>query len=223
MIAGGADAFYTDAQRAMQRDQGREALADTVFAAIVADALDEMHAGFIESRDFFFLATVDGTGMPTTSHKGGPVGVARVDGPRALSFPSYDGNGMYKSMGNVIDTGKVGLLFIDLETPNRIRVQGTASVSKDPDLVGRWPGAKMAVTVAVEQVFLNCARYIHKHVRVSDSPYVPAEDGTQPYPAWKRIDLVQPALSDEERARAQANGGTIDFDGYAKRLMDGES
>ena len=223
MSVGGADAFYTDAQRAIQRDQGREALADTVFAAIVADALDEMHTAFIESRDFFFLATVDGTGMPTTSYKGGSVGVVRVDGPKTMSFPSYDGNGMYKSMGNVADTGKVGLLFIDLETPNRIRVQGSASVSKDPDLVGRWPGAKMAVTVAVEQVFLNCARYIHKHVRVSDSPYVPAADGAQPHPAWKRIDMVQPALSVEERALTEASGGTIDFGGYAERLMKGES
>ena len=217
------DRFYTDAQRAMQRAEGREPLADTVFAAIVGDELEDMHKGFIKSRDFFFLSTVDATGMPTVSYKGGPQGVGRVDGPKAVSFPAYDGNGMYKSMGNVTDTGKVGLLFIDFETPNRVRVQGTASVSRDPDLVGRWPGAKMAVTVAVEQVFLNCARYIHKHARVEASPYVPDGEGAQPHPAWKRIDAVQPALSDEERARTDAEGGTIDFDGYADRLMRGVS
>ena len=217
------DAFYTDAQRAMQRAEGREKLADTVFAAIVSDELDDKHRAFIESRDFFFLASVDASGMPTTSYKGGPVGVVRVDGPKALSFPAYDGNGMYKSLGNVAETGKVGLLFIDFETPNRVRVQGDARVSRDADMLGRWPGAKMAVVVDVKQVFLNCARYIHNHTRVTASPYVPAADGAQPHPSWKRIDMVQPALSDEERARTAAEGGTIDFDGYADRLNRGVS
>jgi len=217
------DQFYTDAQRALQRDQGRVALADTVFAAIVSDALDEMHTGFIESRDFFFLSTVDGTGMPTVSYKGGPPGVVRVDGPNILHFPSYDGNGMYKSMGNVSETGKVGLLFIDFETPNRVRVQGTATVCDDAALIAHWPGAKLAVTVTVEQVFLNCARYIHKHTRREASPYVPDAEGHQPHPSWKRIDAVQPALDDAERAKTQEEGGTIDFDGYARKLMEGRS
>ena len=141
------DAFYTEAQRAMQRAEGREKLADTVFAAIVSDELDDKHRAFIESRDFFFLASVDASGMPTTSYKGGPVGVVRVDGPKALSFPAYDGNGMYKSLGNVAETGKVGLLFIDFETPNRVRVQGDARISRDADMLGRWPGAKMALAL----------------------------------------------------------------------------
>lgn len=217
------DQFYTDAQRAMQRDQGREALADTVFTAIVSDEMDAAARAFIESRDFFFLGSVDGGGMPTVSYKGGPVGVVRTEGPKRLLFPGYDGNGMYKSMGNLSEMGKVGLLFIDLETPNRIRVQGTASVTCNPDVIGRWPGAKMAAIVEVEQVFLNCARYIHKHARIETSPYVPDGDGTQPHPAWKRIDMVQPALSEAERARTEAEGGTIDFDGYAERLMQGRS
>ncbi|MEM7709681.1 MAG: pyridoxamine 5'-phosphate oxidase family protein [Pseudomonadota bacterium] len=215
--------FYTDAQRAVQQEEERIALADTVFAAIVSDEISDEIRAFVENRDFFFLASVDETGMPTVSYKGGPVGVVEVVDPSTLRFPSYDGNGMYKSMGNVSDTGRLGLLFIDLETPNRVRVQGNATISRDPELLARWPGSKMVVEVEVTQCFLNCARYIHKHTRVEASPYVPEADGSQPHPAWKRIDLVQPALSDAERARTQAEGGPIDFGGYADRLSKGQS
>ncbi|MEL6467540.1 MAG: pyridoxamine 5'-phosphate oxidase family protein [Pseudomonadota bacterium] len=215
--------FYTDAQRALQRAQGREALADTVFHAIVADAIGPEHQPFIESRDFFFLSTVDGTGMPTVSYKGGAPGLVKVDGPNRLAFPHFDGNGMFKSMGNLSDTGKMGLLFIDLETPNRIRVQGTGRVTDTAEVLGRWPGAKLAVEVEVESVFLNCARYIHKHKRVEASPYVPDNKGEQPHPAWKRIYAIQSALSDEERDRTDAEGGVIDQDGYIDRLMRGVS
>ena len=77
--------------------------------------------------------------------------------------------------------------------------------------------------VAVEHCFLNCARYIHKHERVSQSPYVPDDKGEQPHPSWKRIDVVQDALPEEVQARTKAEGGTITQDEYAEKLMAGES
>ena len=98
---------------------------------------------------------------------------------------------MFKSLGNIKAANKVGLLFIDIETPNRIRVQGEATLSIDHPEMSRYPGSKALVTVDVISCFLNCARYIHKHRRVESSPYVPDEAGAQPHPAWKRIDMVQ--------------------------------
>ena len=216
-------AFYTEAQRAMQRAQGAEKLADTVEAAIVSEVVEGPNADFIESRDFFFLSTVDGKGRPTVSYKGGPPGVCHVVDEKTLVFPSYDGNGMFKSMGNAAETGKVGLLFIDFETPNRVRVQGDITVSSSDPEMARYPGAKMIARVTVEHCFLNCARYIHKHQRVETSPYVPAEDGSQPHPSWKRIDMVQDALPEEVQAKTRAEGGTITMEDYAEKLMAGVS
>lgn len=218
-----AHPFYTEAQRGMQAAQGHLKLADTVHAAIVWDRVEGPNAAFVESRDFFFLATVDGQGRPTVSYKGGPVGVVAVLDPQTLAFPIYDGNGMYLSAGNAAETGQVGLLFIDMETPNRVRVQGRATVSADDPEIGRWPGAKMVVRVAVTHCFLNCARYIHKHARLAPSPYVPDADGCQPHPAWKRIDFVQDALPEADRRRTAEEGGTIDMEGYVQRLMAGTS
>jgi predicted pyridoxine 5'-phosphate oxidase superfamily flavin-nucleotide-binding protein len=217
------DGFYTEAQRAMQAEQDHLKLADTVRNAIVWDVVEGPNAAFIESRDFFFLATVDGQGRPTVSYKGGAPGVVKVLDPKTLIFPIYDGNGMYLSAGNAAETGQVGLLFIDMETPNRVRVQGQASVSRDAADLARYPGARMVLRVAVTHFFLNCARYIHKHRRIEASPYVPDNAGQQPHPAWKRIDFVQDALPDDDRQRTAEAGGTIDMDGYVQRLMDGTS
>lgn len=215
--------FYTPAQEAMQASFEQRKLAETVKAAIVWDVVEGPNAAFIESRDFFFLSTVDAEGRPTVSYKGGPVGVVHVVDDKTLVFPIYDGNGMFLSAGNAADTGKVGLLFIDMETPNRVRVQGDATVSADDPELARYPGAKLIVRVAVESCFLNCARYIHKHQRIEASPYVPAADGAQPLPSWKRIDLIQDAMPEETKAQTEAAGGTITMDDYVEHLMEGRS
>lgn len=217
------DDFYSKAQRKMQRDHNSESLANAVVAAIVTDEIQEKQIPFVESRDFFFLSTVNGDGEPTVSHKGGPVGLLQVLSPTRVIFPNYDGNGMFYSMGNVSETSKVGLLLIDFETPNRLRLQGDATLSDDPELLSRFPGANMIVDIAVTRVFVNCARYIHKHKRVERSKYVPDEKGEQPFPAWKRIDKLQPALPEKDQGRADSEGGTITDDEYEERVMKGTS
>ncbi|MEM6693474.1 MAG: pyridoxamine 5'-phosphate oxidase family protein [Pseudomonadota bacterium] len=217
------DEFYTSEQRDLQTQFDSTKLADVVVAAIVRDEIEEPNIPFIESRDFFFLSTVSAEGEPTVSYKGGPVGLVKVVNSRKLIFPSYDGNGMFKSLGNIKAASKIGMLFIDMETPNRVRVQGNAHLSTDDPEMERYPGAKALITVDVTSCFLNCARYIHKHTRVEQSPYVPNEAGEQPHPSWKRIDMVQDALPEEERARTEEEGGKIDFDEYVDKLTKGVS
>ncbi len=215
--------FYTKSQREMQERFDSRPLADAVERAIVDDELGDLHKGFIESRDFFFLSTVNADGEPTVSHKGGDVGTVKVIDSHTLAFPAYDGNGMFLSMGNIAETAKIGLLFIDFETPNRIRVQATARFDDRDDLMSDYPGAIGVVRAHVDKVFLNCARYIHKHRRVEASPYVPDADGKQPYPAWKRIDHIQDHLRPADRGRADAEGGCITEEQYGEALAKGES
>lgn len=215
--------FYSDAQRKIQADQDSENLAAAIAATIVFDELQEDHSDFIASRDYFFLSSVNAEGEPTVSYKGGPVGLVQVLSPKKLAFPSYDGNGMFYSMGNVAEAGKIGMLFIDMETPHRVRVQGTAKVSKDPDLMQRFPGANMVVEVDVTSAFINCARYIHKHQRLETSKYVPDEKGDQPFPSWKRIDLLQDALPGRDAGGADEAGGLITIEQYQDALGKGES
>jgi len=215
--------FYTESQRQLQAAFDSRKLADRVEERIVTDQIvPELHQPFIESRDFFFLATVNAHGEPTVSHKGGPVGLVTVVDAHTLAFPTYDGNGMFLSMGNIAETSKIGMLFIDFERPNRVRVQATATISTDDPLMVKYPGAQLLVRAKVEKVFLNCARLIHKHQRVSTSPYVPDAKGETPCPAWKRIDLVQDALPSKDRGRALREG-VITQEEYGRKLAAGES
>src|SRR5829696_358434 len=107
--------FYTAEQRAAQERFETTRMADLLQQVIVHAEVQETERAFIESRDMFFLATVDGTGQPTCSYKGGEPGFVQVIDPRTLVFPIYDGNGMFLSLGNIQATARVGLLFIDFE------------------------------------------------------------------------------------------------------------
>jgi len=126
-------------------------------------------------------------------------------------------------MGNIAETGKIGMLFIDFETPQRVRVQATAISSKDDPLLAKYPGAQLLVRAKVDKVFLNCARLIHKYKRVSTSPYVPDRKGQTPFPAWKRIDHVQDSLPAKDQGRAMGAGGVITDEEYRDKLAAGES
>ena len=213
--------MYGPTHRELQERFDTSALADTMEAVIVKTALDEGHQAFIASRNFFFLSTVDGDGWPTVSYKGGPSGVLHVEDDTTIIFPSYDGNGMYLSLGNLAADDRVGLLLIDFETPQRLRIQARASLDDAPERLAVFPGAQTIVVLEVEKVFPNCARYIHPHQRVDSSPYVPDDNGAAPIPSWKRIDLLQPVLPTADRTAI--GGDVITGEEYTRRLADGTS
>jgi len=215
--------FYTPAQRKMQDEFESRRLADAMEGAIIEDHINAGHAAFIESRDFFFLSTVTASGEPTVSHKGGDVGTVKVVDSQTIAFPAYDGNGMFLSLGNIADTAKIGLLFIDFETPNRVRVQATAHVHKDDELLALYPGAIAVVRAHVDSVFVNCARYVHKHKRQETSRYVPDAEGKQPYATWKRIDGMQAHLVPGDQGKTAESGGVITPEEYGEALAKGES
>jgi predicted pyridoxine 5'-phosphate oxidase superfamily flavin-nucleotide-binding protein len=215
--------LYGDEQRALQEQFDCVNLAAALEATIVTASISDDQRRFIESRDFCFLSTVGADGWPTVSYKGGPVGMVAVEDDHTLVMPSYDGNGMFLSTGNIAASAKIGLLFIDMETPQRLRVQATATADIADPAIQRFPGAQLIIRAHVEAVFPNCARYIHPHQRVADSRYVPTADGHQPLPAWKKIDLLQPVLPASDQGRAAAEGGTITADEYQARLASGTS
>lgn len=213
--------FYTPAQRQLQGEFKSEGLAAVAELAIVVDELSSDQADFIHDRNMFFLSTVDELGFPSCSYKGGSPGFVRVTGARELVFPSYDGNGMFMSMGNIEAEAKVGLLFIDFETPRRLRIKGEARLLREGPMFESFPGADMAVAVTIHKAWHNCPRYVHRMQSLKQSPYVPAEDGSSQLAPWKRIDLVQDALSEPDRAQAQTIG-LITTQDYEAMVESGE-
>lgn len=144
--------YYGATHRALQDEFDTRPLADLMEGGVMHDEFTPAEIEFIQSRDMFFLATVDPSGRPTVSYKGGAVGFVRVAASGALVFPWYDGNGMFYSAGNLSRNAKVGLLFIAFLTPNRLRVQGEAKISRD--LAASYPGAQFVIGVKVESIWV---------------------------------------------------------------------
>ena len=149
----------------------------------------------------FFLATADASGRPDCSYKGGHPGFVRLTGPSELAFPSYDGNGMFRSLGNVNSNAAVGLLFLDFDQPRRLRVNGTATFSEKDPLMSEFPGAQLIVRVHAERIFPNCPRYLHRMKMVELSAYAPRDSHTAPVPAWKKMPQFNDVLPSGDPAR----------------------
>ncbi|MDD2723373.1 MAG: pyridoxamine 5'-phosphate oxidase family protein [Methylovulum sp.] len=214
--------LYGDQHLAMQDQFDTRNLAERVGQIIVQAELDELHKGFIETRDMLFLTTVDHRGYPTCSYKGGVPGFVKVLDSKTIVFPSYNGNGMFLSMGNMTTHDKIGLLFIDFTTPHRVRVHGIASVDRNDPLLGEFHEAELIVRVTITEVFVNCPRYIHQYQRVATSKYAPQRQCPTPPPQWKRIDAIQDVLPKAEQAIVENFGGTITPEEYGALLMKGE-
>ena len=193
--------IYRDSHRQLQKQFDTQRLADRLEEEIVRGAFEPDDKAFIERMEMFFIATVDDRGRVNCSYKGGHPGFVRVVDRHTMAFPNYDGNGMYLSMGNVLKTGQVGLLFIDFENQSRMRVNGEAVINpKDPLLV-EYPEAQFMVRVRAREIFPNCPRYIHKMKLVQRSRFVPKSECRTPIPGWKKGDWVSDVLPQKDPAR----------------------
>ncbi len=181
--------FHQD-NRTLQDMFGSRPLADRLVERLRRSTFTPDDAAFIGSLRFFFLATATAEGHPDCSFKGGDPGFARVVAPDLLVFPDYDGNGMFKSLGNIRANPHVGLLFIAMEEkPKRLRVNGTARVVLDDPLVAEFEGAQALVRVTPEDIFPNCPRNIPRHTVQDISPYVPRPGEARVEPAWKTFEM----------------------------------
>jgi len=212
--------LYGPLHRSLQDRFDTRRLADNTEARVVLTEIPPEHKAFIESRDMFFLSTIDHQGRPTVSYKGGDPGFVRVLDNRTVAFPCYDGNGMFYSMGNLLGNQQVGMLFIDFEKPHRLRLQGIAGVSDDDPLLPEYAEAQLIVRVTVTEIFRNCPRYVHHYKKIEPSKFVPRATGETPIAPWKRVDDVQAVLPAQDRARVEREGGLISRAEYEKHVIE---
>ena len=214
--------IYGDSHRELQDTFETRKLADRLEEIIVAEEISDEDKAFIESRPMFFLSTIDQNGKPSVSYKGGAPGFVKVVDKTTIAFPSYDGNGMFYSMGNIQQTSKVGLLFIDFETPHRVRFHGEASISKDDPLISEFNEAELVVRIKLTKMWVNCPRYIHKYELKELSHYVPGQKEKTPLAGWKRVDLMQDVLPPKDQGRPEKEGGIITMDEWIDDVHKGE-
>ena len=221
--------MFHDGNRTLQDQFDSRRIADRLEEKLTRRRLTPQDQAFIERSMFFFLATADGEGRPDCSFKGGSPGFVRVIAPDEIAFPDYDGNGMFKSLGNILANPAVGLLFIDMgEKPRRLRVNGEARVSRDDPLMQRFAGAQLLVRVKTRAIFPNCPRYIVTPGAEEPSKYSPRPDYQPPEPAWKGFDDFKDFVHPRQPT---PNGGAMrvslrqalpeDFDYCARLYFDG--
>jgi predicted pyridoxine 5'-phosphate oxidase superfamily flavin-nucleotide-binding protein len=196
--------LYHEGNRHLQDQFGTRKLADRIEERIVSATIRPNDREFIERMDMFFLATADEHGKPQCSYKGGDPGFVQVVDDHTIAFPSYDGNGMFLSLGNLARNPQVGLLFIDFEHQWRLRLNGVATIDPNDALVAAYPEAQLIVRVRVSEVFGNCPRYIHKLQLVERSRFVPRAACQTPVPDWKSDNWARDVLAPNDPARAES-------------------
>jgi uncharacterized protein len=178
--------MYHDGNRRLQDQFDSRRISDRLEEKLTRSEFTADDRAFIEGAVYFFLATADDEGRPDCSFKGGMPGFVRVTRSSELAFPDYDGNGMFKSLGNILVNPHVGLLFIAMhDKPRRLRINGTATVRRDDPLLAQTVGAQLIVRVAARAIFPNCPRYIPAMQLTEPSVYAPRPGCEPPEPAWK--------------------------------------
>jgi predicted pyridoxine 5'-phosphate oxidase superfamily flavin-nucleotide-binding protein len=181
--------MFHDGNRQLQDRFDSRRIADRLEEKLTRTAFTADDKATIESCAYFFIATADAGGRPDCSFKGGMPGFVRVTGEAELAFPDYDGNGMFKSLGNLLVNENVGLLFIALhDKPKRLRVNGSARVAHDDPLLAGTVGAQLIVRVRARAIFPNCPRYIPEMQMTGPSMYTPQPQCDPPEPKWKAFD-----------------------------------
>jgi uncharacterized protein len=153
-------------QRAQDKYFGKH---QEVKDAPATDALTPDEAGFIASRDSFYMATLSETGWPYVQHRGGPLGFVKVLGPNLIGFADFKGNRQLVSTGNLDKTDRVALFMMDYRRRARLKLLGHARVldaREHPELVEQL--APETLRSRVERLFLiqvisydwNCQQYI---------------------------------------------------------------
>ncbi len=110
--------------------------------------LDAEAQALIEKSDTFFVASymADNSGQASegadVSHRGGKPGFVRVDDRKLLTIPDYLGNGHFNTLGNIVENGKAGLLFLDFETGDILTLSGTATLLDESDETQYFDGAE---------------------------------------------------------------------------------
>ena len=183
--------FYNENSRKLQRQFDSVRLADQLQRTRLHTRLTVDDRSIVESATYFFLATTNAAGQPECSIKGGNKGFVSCLSDSLLSFSNYDGNGMFRSLGNIKSNPRVGLLFVNFgNEPTKLRINGRARFNvyklKDP--------TRITVHVKITEIFPNCPRYLPNMTTQEGSVYNPAKGYTPPDPEWKSKPDLQPFL-----------------------------
>ena len=179
----------------------------------VLDHLDEQASDFVRTSAFVVLSTTGADGTVEASPKGDEPGFVRIEDERTLVMPERSGNNLAFGLQNILENGRVGLLFLKPRTGETLRITGRAEIFDDADLLARLGTAErpalLAIRIKLERCFFHCAKAMLRS-KLWDPECWPAPGRVK----FGRI--IAPRVGGDE-AMAQAIDERIEA-GYAKNL-----
>lgn len=166
----------------------------------------EDETALINQSRFFVIATAYQDYVDCSIKSGDP-GFVRITEPNVLEYPEYDGNSMYRTVGNIAKNPNVAILFVAFDGKSRrIRINGKAKVLIDQKALDRHFGAKLVIRIECE-IYPNCPRYLPNLTDSENSPYVPRHGhGTPPAPEWKSRAYIRSTLPHDDPHAKRADG-----------------
>ena len=124
--------------------------------------LDKHAIHFIATSPFLVMSTSNNKGQLDASPRGGTPGFVKVLSETELVIPDAKGNNRVDSMGNIIETRTIGLLFLIPGVDETLRINGQASISTDAEYLELFTSEnnppKACIVVRIEELFLHCAK-----------------------------------------------------------------
>ena len=193
--------FFSKPHREIQSWFDGQRVADKLFERRVSDALAVYQSEFIKQSMFFFIASSIDECIDC-SIKCGPPGFVEVIDDKTICWPDYDGNLMFRTLGNISSNPNVSLLFVNFQNPSevnspgmigKIRLNGKANLCEPTSNMLKL-GVKLSVKFNIEFVIPNCPRYLPDLSLVRQSKFNPKEGELPPTPEWKTRDYIRDIL-----------------------------
>jgi predicted pyridoxine 5'-phosphate oxidase superfamily flavin-nucleotide-binding protein len=163
-----ADRMFQGAVGDLQKEEGTYEKYQTFYPHRTQDGLSGDDIAFIQARESFYIASVTADGWPYIQHRGGIAGFIKVLGPTQIACADYPGNKQFISMGNLQNSSKVSLFFMDYLNHARLKMQGTATLLTAKDapsdileaVTDSGPKAERVLIIDIIAMDWNCPKYI---------------------------------------------------------------
>lgn len=128
----------------------------------VLTTLEKHSIRFIETSPFILIATFNKEGALDVSPRGGRRGFVKILDQNRMVIPDFKGNNRIDSLTNIIETGRIGTLFLISGVDETLRVNGKATITNDEEILSLYKHEnklpKTSIVVQIEEVFLHCAK-----------------------------------------------------------------
>lgn len=156
--------IFTQEHLIAREKYGSTNQAETIFEYMDTTFLNDRMINFIESLNYFFLATSSKAGRTNVNFKGTKSKkLIKVLNKNQLIFPDFDGNGILHSIGDILSNPYVGMLIIDFSKDIRIKINGKAKIIDDKEIILSYLdyfdsfNFSRLIEVEIDYVIPNCS------------------------------------------------------------------